>query len=250
MKILVPIKRVVDYNVKVRPLADNSDVDLNNVKMSVNPFCEIALEEAVRIKESGKATEVIAITVGKTESQEQLRTALALGADRAILVESDDLLEPLALAKTLAKVVNEENPDLIILGKQAIDGDNNQTGQMLASLLDLPQATNASELIIEDGSVSVTREIDGGLQTLKLSVPAIVTTDLRLNEPRYASLPNIMKAKKKELKIISLNDLGVDSSPRTEILKVELPEARAAGVMVETVDELVDKLKNEAKVIS
>ena len=250
MKILVPIKRVVDYNVKVRPLADNSDVDLNNVKMSVNPFCEIALEEAVRIKESGKATEVIAITVGKTESQEQLRTALALGADRAILVESDDLLEPLALAKTLAKVVNEENPDLIILGKQAIDGDNNQTGQMLASLLDLPQATNASELIIEDDSVSVTREIDGGLQTLKLSVPAIVTTDLRLNEPRYASLPNIMKAKKKELKVISLNDLGVDSSPRTEILKVELPEARAAGVMVETVDELVDKLKNEAKVIS
>ena len=250
MKILVPIKRVVDYNVKVRPLADNSDVDLNNVKMSVNPFCEIALEEAVRIKESGKATEVIAITVGKTESQEQLRTALALGADRAILVESDDLLEPLALAKTLAKVVDEETPDLIILGKQAIDGDNNQTGQMLASLLDLPQATNASELIIEVGSVSVTREIDGGLQTLKLSVPAIVTTDLRLNEPRYASLPNIMKAKKKELKVVSLNDLGVDSSPRTEILKVELPEARAAGVMVETVDELVDKLKNEAKVIS
>lgn len=250
MKILVPIKRVVDYNVKVRPLADNSDVDLNNVKMSVNPFCEIALEEAVRIKESGKATEVIAITVGKTESQEQLRTALALGADRAILVESDDLLEPLALAKTLAKVVDEETPDLIILGKQAIDGDNNQTGQMLASLLDLPQATNASELIIEDGFVSVTREIDGGLQTLKLSVPAIVTTDLRLNEPRYASLPNIMKAKKKELKVVSLNDLDVDSSPRTEILKVELPEARAAGVMVETVDELVDKLKNEAKVIS
>jgi electron transfer flavoprotein beta subunit len=250
MKILVPIKRVVDTTVKVSPLADNSDVDLNNVKMSVNPFCEIALEEAVRIKESGKATEVIAITVGKTESQEQLRTALALGADRAILVESDTLLEPLALAKTLAKVVNEENPDLIILGKQAIDGDNNQTGQMLASLLDLPQATNASELIIEDGSVAVTREIDGGLQTLKLSVPAIVTTDLRLNEPRYASLPNIMKAKKKELKVISLNDLGVDSSPRTEILKVELPEARAAGVMVETVDELVDKLKNEAKVIS
>jgi electron transfer flavoprotein beta subunit len=250
MKILVPIKRVVDYNVKVRPLADNSDVDLNNVKMSVNPFCEIALEEAVRIKESGKATEVIAITVGKIESQEQLRTALALGADRAVLVESDDLLEPLALAKTLAKVVDEENPDLIILGKQAIDGDNNQTGQMLASLLDLPQATNASELIIENGSVSVTREIDGGLQTLKLSVPAIVTTDLRLNEPRYASLPNIMKAKKKELKVISLNDLGVDSSPRTEILKVELPEARAAGVMVESVDELVDKLKNEARVIS
>ena len=250
MKIVVPIKRVVDYNVKVRPLGDQSDVDLNNVKMAMNPFCEIAIEEAVRLKEAGTATEVIAVTVGKSDSQEQLRTALALGADRAILVESDDLLEPLALAKTLAKVVDEENPDLIILGKQAIDGDNNQTGQMLASLLDLPQATNASELIIEDGSVSVTREIDGGLQTLKLSVPAIVTTDLRLNEPRYASLPNIMKAKKKELKVVSLNDLGVDSSPRTEILKVELPEARAAGVMVETVDELVDKLKNEAKVIS
>ena len=250
MKILVPIKRVVDYNVKVRPLSDNSNVDLNNVKMAVNPFCEIALEEAVRLKESGKATEVVAVSVGQTDSQEQLRTALALGADRATLVETDSLLEPLAIAKVLQKIIEDEKPDLIILGKQAIDGDNNQTGQMLASLLDLPQATNASELIIEDGSVAVTREIDGGLQTLKLSVPAIVTTDLRLNEPRYASLPNIMKAKKKELKVISLNDLGVDSSPRTEILKVELPEARAAGVMVETVDELVDKLKNEAKVIS
>ena len=250
MKILVPIKRVVDYNVKVRPLSDQSNVDLNNVKMSVNPFCEIALEEAVRLKEAGTASEVITVTVGKQDSQEQLRTALALGADRAILVESDNLVEPLVIAKALAKVCEAENPNLIILGKQAIDGDNNQTGQMLASLLDLPQATNASELIIEDDSVSVTREIDGGLQTLKLSVPAIVTTDLRLNEPRYASLPNIMKAKKKELKVISLNDLGVDSSPRTEILKVELPEARAAGVIVETVDELVDKLKNEAKVIS
>ena len=250
MKILVPIKRVVDYNVKVRPLSDNSNVDLNNVKMAVNPFCEIALEEAVRLKESGKATEVIAVSVGQTDSQEQLRTALALGADRATLVETDSLLEPLAIAKVLQKIIEDEKPDLIILGKQAIDGDNNQTGQMLASLLDLPQATNASELVIEDSSVSVTREIDGGLQTLKLSVPAIVTTDLRLNEPRYASLPNIMKAKKKELKVVSLNDLGVDSSPRTEILKVELPEARAAGVMVETVDELVDKLKNEAKVIS
>ena len=249
MKILVPIKRVVDYNVKVRPLADNTDVDLNNVKMSVNPFCEIALEEAVRIKESGKATEVIAITVGKTESQEQLRTALALGADRAILVESDDLLEPLALAKTLAKVVNEENPDLIILGKQAIDGDNNQTGQMLASLLDLPQATNASELIIEDDSVSVTREIDGGLQTLKLSVPAIVTTDLRLNEPRYASLPNIMKAKKKPLDQINASDLGVDTKPRIEQIKVEEPPKRKAGIKVASVEELVQKLKNEAKVI-
>ena len=250
MKILVPIKRVVDYNVKVRPLGDNSNVDLNNVKMSVNPFCEIALEEAVRVKESGKASEVIAITIGKTESQEQLRTALALGADRAILVECDSLLEPLALAKVLAKVVNDESPDLIILGKQAIDGDNNQTGQMLGAILDLPQATNASELIIEDGTVSVTREIDGGLQTLKLTTPAIVTTDLRLNEPRYASLPNIMKAKKKELQVIPLVDTGVDASPRTELLKVELPEARAAGIMVDSVDQLVDKLKNEAKVIS
>ena len=250
MKILVPIKRVVDYNVKVRPLGDNSNVDLNNVKMSVNPFCEIALEEAVRVKESGKASEVIAITIGKTESQEQLRTALALGADRAIRVECDSLLEPLALAKVLAKVVNDESPDLIILGKQAIDGDNNQTGQMLGAILDLPQATNASELIIEDGTVSVTREIDGGLQTLKLTTPAIVTTDLRLNEPRYASLPNIMKAKKKELKVIPLVDTGVDASPRTELLKVELPEARAAGIMVDSVDQLVDKLKNEAKVIS
>ena len=250
MKILVPIKRVVDYNVKVRPLGDNSNVDLNNVKMSVNPFCEIALEEAVRVKESGKASEVIAITIGKTESQEQLRTALALGADRAILVECDSLLEPLALAKVLAKVVNDESPDLIILGKQAIDGDNNQTGQMLGAILNLPQATNASELIIEDGAVSVTREIEGGLQTLKLTTPAIVTTDLRLNEPRYASLPNIMKAKKKELKVIPLADTGVDASPRTELLKVELPAAREAGIMVDSVEQLVDKLKNEAKVIS
>ncbi|MDG1247968.1 MAG: electron transfer flavoprotein subunit beta/FixA family protein [SAR86 cluster bacterium] len=250
MKILVPIKRVVDYNVKVRPLGDNSNVDLNNVKMSVNPFCEIALEEAVRVKESGKASEVIAISIGKTESQEQLRTALALGADRAILVECDSLLEPLALAKVLAKVVNDESPDLIILGKQAIDGDNNQTGQMLGAILDLPQATNASELIIEDGAVSVTREIDGGLQTLKLTTPAIVTTDLRLNEPRYASLPNIMKAKKKELKVIPLADTGVDASPRTELLNVELPAAREAGIMVDSVEQLVDKLKNEAKVIS
>ena len=250
MKILVPIKRVVDYNVKVRPLGDNSNVDLNNVKMSVNPFCEIALEEAVRVKESGKASEVIAISIGKTESQEQLRTALALGADRAILVECDSLLEPLALAKVLAKVVNDESPDLIILGKQAIDGDNNQTGQMLGAILDLPQATNASELIIEDGAVSVTREIDGGLQTLKLTTPAIVTTDLRLNEPRYASLPNIMKAKKKELKVIPLADTDVDASPRTELLKVELPAAREAGIMVDSVEQLVDKLKNEAKVIS
>ena len=250
MKILVPIKRVVDYNVKVRPMADNSDVDLNNAKMSVNPFCEIALEEAVRIKEAGNAEEVIAVTVGKTQSQEQLRTALALGADRAILVESDSLLEPLAISKVLSKLVEQEQPDLIILGKQAIDGDNNQTGQMLAAMLNYPQATNASEVSLDENNVTVTREIDGGLQTLKLSKPAIVTTDLRLNEPRYASLPNIMKAKKKELNIMSIADLGVDVNPRTELLSVELPPSRDAGIIVESVEDLVDKLKNEAKVIT
>ena len=250
MKILVPIKRVVDYNVKVRPMADASNVDLNNVKMSVNPFCEIALEEVVRIKEAGNADEVIAVSIGIIESQEQLRTALALGADRAILVESDSLLEPLAISKALAKVVEQESIDMVILGKQAIDGDNNQTGQMLAALLDYPQATNASEVSIDGSTVNVTREIDGGLQTLKLTMPAIITTDLRLNEPRYASLPNIMKAKKKELNNISLSDLGVDATPRTELLSVELPPSREAGIIVETVEELVDKLKNEAKVIS
>ncbi len=250
MKILVPIKRVVDYNVKVRPLPDNTNVDLNNAKMSVNPFCEIALEEAVRIKEAGNAEEVIAITVGKSESQEQLRTALALGADRAILVESESLLEPLAISKVVAKIVEQENPDLIILGKQAIDGDNNQTGQMLAALLDYPQATNASEININDDSINVTREIDGGLQTLKLNKPAIVTTDLRLNEPRYASLPNIMKAKKKELTVINISDLDLDTNPRTELLSVELPPSRDAGIIVESVDDLIEKLKNEAKVIS
>tara|TARA_B100001057_G_scaffold154920_1_gene155077 strand:- start:2885 stop:3637 length:753 start_codon:yes stop_codon:yes gene_type:complete len=249
MKILVPIKRVVDYNVKVRPLSDNSNVDLNNVKMAVNPFCEIALEEAVKLKESGQASEVVAISVGKTESQEQLRTALALGADRAVLVETDELLEPLAIAKVLKKIVDDEKPELIILGKQAIDGDNNQTGQMLGALLDYPQATNASEVNLETSSVQVTREIDGGLQTLKLSVPAIITTDLRLNEPRYASLPNIMKAKKKELNIIPVSDLGIDITSRTEVLSVELPPSREAGIIVESVDELIDKLKNEAKVI-
>ena len=249
MKILVPIKRVVDYNVKVRPLSDSSDVDLNNVKMSVNPFCEIALEEAVRLKESGQATEVVAVSVGKSDSQEQLRTALALGADRATLVETDSLLEPLAISKVLKNIVDDEKPDLIILGKQAIDGDNNQTGQMLAALLDYPQATNASEVKLESSFVEVTREIDGGLQTLKLNIPAIITTDLRLNEPRYASLPNIMKAKKKELNVIAVGDTGVDVSSRTETLSVELPPTREAGIMVETVDELMDKLKNEAKVI-
>ena len=249
MKILVPIKRVVDYNVKVRPLSDSSDVDLNNVKMAVNPFCEIALEEAVRLKESGQATEVVAVSVGKSDSQEQLRTALALGADRATLVETDSLLEPLAISKVLKNIVDDEKPDLIILGKQAIDGDNNQTGQMLAALLDYPQATNASEVKLESSYVEVTREIDGGLQTLKLNIPAIITTDLRLNEPRYASLPNIMKAKKKELNVIPVGDTGVDVSSRTETLSVELPPTREAGIMVETVDELMDKLKNEAKVI-
>ena len=249
MKILVPIKRVVDYNVKVRPLSDNSNVDLNNVKMAVNPFCEIALEEAVRLKEAGNATEVVAVSVGKSESQEQLRTALALGADRATLVETDSLLEPLAIAKVLKKLIDDEKPDLIILGKQAIDGDNNQTGQMLAALLDCPQATNASEVVIEDSSVKVTREIDGGLQTLELTIPAIITTDLRLNEPRYASLPNIMKAKKKELNVVSASEMGIDINSRTELLSVELPPSREAGIIVETVDQLVDKLKNEAKVI-
>ena len=249
MKILVPIKRVVDYNVKVRPLSDNTNVDLNNVKMAVNPFCEIALEEAVRLKEAGKVSEVIAVSVGKSDSQEQLRTALALGADRATLVETDALLEPLAIAKVLQKVVEDEKPELIILGKQAIDGDNNQTGQMLGALLDYPQATNASEVELESSSVKVTREIDGGLQTLELNIPAIVTTDLRLNEPRYASLPNIMKAKKKPIEEIAASDLGVDVSPRLEQLKVEEPPKRKAGIKVANVAELVQKLKNEAKVI-
>ena len=250
MKILVPVKRVVDYNVKVRPLSDNSNVDLNNVKMSVNPFCEIAVEEAVRLKESGQATEVVVVTVGGDESQEQLRACLALGADRAILAQSETLLEPLAIAKVLVKIVNSENPNLIILGKQAIDGDNNQTGQMLASLLNIPQATFASELKIDADKALVTREIDGGLQTISVNLPAVVTTDLRLNEPRYASLPNIMQAKKKDLDIQNVSDLGIDVSNRTSILSVELPPKREAGVIVESVEELVEKLKNEAKVIT
>ena len=250
MKILVPIKRVVDYNVKVRPLSDNSNVDLNNVKKSVNPICEIAVEEAVRLKESGQATEVVVVTVGGDESQEQLRACLALGADRAILAQSEGLLEPLAIAKVLTKIVESENPNLIILGKQAIDGDNNQTGQMLASMLDMPQATFASELKIDTDKALVTREIDGGLQTISVNLPAVVTTDLRLNEPRYASLPNIMQAKKKDLDIQNVSDLGIDVSNRTSILSVELPPKREAGVMVESVEELVEKLKNEAKVIT
>jgi electron transfer flavoprotein beta subunit len=218
--------------------------------MAMNPFCEIAIEEAVRLKEAGTATEVIAVTVGKSDSQEQLRTALALGADRAILIETDSLLEPLAIAKALAKVIESESPQLVILGKQAIDGDNNQTGQMLAALLNYGQATFASEISIEGDSASVTREIDGGLQTIKVSLPAIITTDLRLNEPRYASLPNIMKAKKKELDVQPIDAMGIDTAPRMELLSVELPAARQEGIKVESIEELVGKLKNEAKVIS
>lgn len=250
MKILVAVKRVVDYNVKVRPKSDNTDVDLANVKMSINPFCEIAVEEAVRLKEKGVATEIIAVTAGPQQAQEQLRTAMALGADRGILINTDKALEPLAIAKCLKAVADAEKPDLVLMGKQAIDGDNNQTGQMLAALSGFPQATFASELVIEDGSVKVTREVDGGLQTLSLTLPAIVTSDLRLNEPRYASLPNIMKAKKKPLDTTSPDELGVDVTSRLKLLGVELPAEREAGIIVEDVAQLVDKLKNEAKVIS
>ena len=250
MKVLVPVKRVVDYNVKVRAKSDESGPDLSNAKMAINPFCEIAIEEAVRIKEAGNAEEVIAVSVGDASSQEQLRTCLALGADRAILVETDESVEPLGVAKALKEVVTKESPDLIILGKQAIDGDANQTGQMLAAMLDLPQGTFASEVEIQDGVVQVTREIDGGLQTLSLTMPAIITTDLRLNEPRYASLPNIMKAKKKPLETLSSSDLGLDLSPRQNTLKVTPPPERAAGIMVDDIGQLVDKLKNEAKVIT
>ena len=250
MKILVPIKRVVDYNVKVRPKADESGVDLNNVKMAINPFCEIAVEEAVRLKEGGIATEIIAVTVGSSASQEQLRTALALGADRAILVETEIEVEPLAIAKLLKGVVEKESPDLVILGKQAIDGDNNQTSQMLAALTGFAQATFASELKIEGEKAVVTREVDGGLQTISVNLPCIVSTDLRLNEPRYASLPNIMKAKQKPLDVIEAGSLGVDIEPRNKTLKVSPPPVREAGIIVETVDDLVDKLKNEAKVIT
>ena len=249
MKVLVAVKRVVDYNVKVRPKSDGTDVDLANVKMSINPFCEIAVEEAVRLKEKGIATEIIAVSVGPQQSQEQLRTALALGADRAILVNTDDALEPLAIAKCLKAVCDAESPELILLGKQAIDGDNNQTGQMLAALLGCGQATFASELSIDGNNVSVSREVDGGLQTLALTLPAIVTSDLRLNEPRYASLPNIMKAKKKQLDMMTPADLGVDISARVKLLGVELPASRQAGIKVADVAALVDKLKNEAKVI-
>ncbi|KGD63141.1 electron transfer flavoprotein subunit beta [Alcanivorax jadensis T9] len=249
MKVLVPIKRVVDYNVKVRVKADNTGVDLANVKMAMNPFCEIAVEEAVRLKEKGVVTEIVAVSIGPKTAQEQLRTAMALGADRSILVETDEDVQPLGIAKALKAIVDEEKPELVILGKQAIDGDNNQTGQMLAALTGMPQGTFASEVDVADGKVKVTREIDGGLQTVELNLPAVVTTDLRLNEPRYASLPNIMKAKKKPLDTKTAADLGVDLTPRVTTVSVEAPAERQAGIIVGSVDELVEKLKNEAKVI-
>lgn len=249
MKVLVPVKRVIDYNVKVRVKSDHTDVDLANVKMALNPFCEIAVEEAVRLKEKGIATEVVAVSLGAKVCQEQLRTALALGADRAILVESETELQPLAVAKLLKAIVDKEQPGLVIMGKQAIDQDNNQTGQMLGALTNMPQGTFASELNVQDGKAQVTREVDGGLQTVALNLPAIVTTDLRLNEPRYASLPNIMKAKKKPLDVLAVAELGVDVTPSITTLKVEPPPERQAGIIVESVEQLVDKLKNEAKVI-
>jgi electron transfer flavoprotein beta subunit len=249
MKVLVPVKRVVDYNVKVRVKSDGTGVDIANVKMSMNPFDEIAVEEAVRLKEKGAATEVIAVSCGVTQCQETLRTAMAIGADRAILVETDVELQPLAVAKLLKALVAKEQPGLVILGKQAIDDDCNQTGQMLAALAQLPQATFASKVEVADGQASVTREVDGGLETLKLKLPAVVTTDLRLNEPRYVTLPNIMKAKKKPLEVVKPADLGVDVTPRIKTLKVEEPPKRGAGVKVPDVATLVDKLKNEAKVL-
>ena len=249
MKILVPVKRVVDYNVKVRVKADHSGVELANVKMAMNPFDEIAVEEAVRLKEAGVATEVIAVSCGVAQCQETLRTAMAIGADRGILVSTDAELQPLAVAKLLKALCDKESPDLIILGKQAIDDDANQTGQMLAALMNLPQATFASKVAVADGSVSVTREIDGGLETISMRLPAVITTDLRLNEPRYATLPNIMKAKKKPLETVTPDALGVDVAARLITVKVLEPAGRSAGVMVADVAQLVDKLKNEAKVI-
>ena len=249
MKILIAVKRVVDFNVKVRVKGDQSGVELANVKMSMNPFDEIAVEEALKLKEAGKATEVVAVSIGPIACQETLRTALAMGADRAILVETDVELQPLAVAKLLKAVTAKESPGMVILGKQAIDDDANQVGQMLAALLDWPQAVFASKVEIGDGSAKVTREIDGGLETLEVKMPAVVTTDLRLNTPRYATLPNIMKAKKKPLETVKPADLGVDPAPRLKTLKVAEPGKRKAGVMVKDVTELVDKLKNEAKVI-
>jgi len=250
MKALVAVKRVVDYNVKVRAKADGSDVELNNVKMSINPFCEIAVEEAVRLKEAGTVSEVVVVSVGEKSSQEQIRTALALGADRGIHVEVEGRPEPLEIAKLLKGVVDKEQPQLVILGKQSIDGDNNQTGQMLGALANMGQGTFASEIKVDGDSLQVIREVDGGLQTLKLTLPAIVTTDLRLNEPRYASLPNIMKAKKKPLEVTNPAELGVEVKSHVTQLGVAPPPERAAGIKVEDVAQLVDKLKNEAKVIS
>ncbi|GAA0829011.1 electron transfer flavoprotein subunit beta/FixA family protein [Marinomonas arenicola] len=250
MKILVSVKRVIDYNVKVRVKADQSSVDLTNVKMSMNPFCEIAVEEAIRLKEKGVADEIVVVTVGSKACQETLRTALALGADRAIQVEAEDGLDSLSVAKLLAAVAKEESADLIIMGKQSIDSDNNQTGQMVAALLDYPQATFASEVVIENGEAQVTRETDGGLQTLSVTLPAVITTDLRLNEPRFASLPNIMKAKRKPLDVKTVSDLGVTVGCNVSVVSVTAPPERAAGIKVGSVAELVEKLKNEAKVIS
>ena len=249
MKVLVPVKRVVDYNVKVRVKSDNTGVDIANVKMSMNPFDEIAIEEAVRLKEKGVATEVIAVSCGVAQCQETLRTAMAIGADRAILVQTDVELQPLAVAKLLKALVDKEQPGLVILGKQAIDDDCNQTGQMLAALADLPQGTFASKVEVDGATVKVTREIDGGLETVSLSLPAVITADLRLNEPRYVTLPNIMKAKKKQLDTVTPADLGVDVAPRLKTLKVSEPPKRGAGIKVPDVATLVDKLRNEAKVI-
>jgi len=250
MKVLVTVKRVVDYNVKVRPKSDGSGADLNNVKMSINPFCEIAVEEAVRLKEKGVASEVVVVSIGDKGCQEQLRTALALGADRAIQVDAAGELQPLAIAKLLKAVCDKEQPGLVIMGKQSIDGDNNQTGQMLGALSGMPQGTFASVVEVAGDKVNVTREVDGGLQTVALTMPAIVTTDLRLNEPRYASLPNIMKAKKKPLDVMTPDELGVTVSSNITLVKAEPPAERQAGIKVDSVATLVDKLKNEAKVIS
>jgi electron transfer flavoprotein beta subunit len=249
MKILVAVKRVVDYNVKIRVNADNTAVDLANVKMSINPFDEIAVEEAIRIKEAKKADEIVVVSIGPKECQETLRSALALGADRALLMQTDEDIQPLAVAKLLKHVIEAESPDLIILGKQAIDDDSNQTGQMLSALMNWPQGTFASRVDLNDGNVNITREIDGGLETIKLQLPAVITTDLRLNEPRYAKLPNIMKAKKKPLDIRQVSDTGIDIKPRLTTLKITEPKQRSAGMIVASVDELVEKLRNEAKVI-
>ncbi len=249
MKVLVAVKRVIDYNVKVRVKPDNTGVDLTNVKMAMNPFCEIAVEEAVRLKEKGVATEIVVVSIGPKTAQEQIRTALALGADRGILVQTDEDVQSLGVAKVLKAIVDKEKPDLVLLGKQSIDGDNNQTGQMLAALAGLPQGTFASEVTIEGDKVTIGREIDGGVMTIALKLPAVITADLRLNEPRYASLPNIMKAKKKPLETTTPADLGADVAPRLTTVKVDNPPQRKAGIKVGSVEELVDKLKKEAKVI-